>query len=238
MSAAPGSGQLPLALRYPPDQRFDTWVEMAPGAAAALRALVAGSESAPVLLVGPSGSGKTHLALATCAAAHAQGRTGTYVALDRVAGRLRDALDGLHGADVVALDGLQAVAGRRDDEIALFDLHNRLHDSGRALVYTARVAPDELGLVLPDLHSRLSQCTRFALAMLDDDGRARMLRLRADRRGLHFDDAAIDWLLRRVDRDPASLAALFDRLDRAALAAQRRITVPFLREVLEAEGQR
>ena len=45
-------------------------------------------------------------------------------------------------------------------------------------------------------------------------------------------EAALDWLLRRVGRDLASLTQLFDRLDRAALAAQRRLTVPFLRETL------
>src|SRR3546814_4647349 len=45
-------------------------------------------------------------------------------------------------------------------------------------------------------------------------------------------EAAIDWLLRRVDRDLSSLARLLDQLDRASLAEQRRITVPFLRQVL------
>ena len=52
-------------------------------------------------------------------------------------------------------------------------------------------------------------------------------------RGLQFDEAALDWLLRRHSRDLSALGALFDRLDRASLAAQRRLTVPFLRQVLE-----
>jgi DnaA family protein len=50
------------------------------------------------------------------------------------------------------------------------------------------------------------------------------------------DDAALDWLLRRVGRDLGGLARLFDRLDRASLAAQRRLTVPFLREALGDGG--
>ena len=58
------------------------------------------------------------------------------------------------------------------------------------------------------------------------------MRLRAQRRGLQIDDAAIDWLLKRVDRDLVSLTALLDRLDRESLAAQRRLTVPFLRQLL------
>ena len=75
-------------------------------------------------------------------------------------------------------------------------------------------------------------CARIALEPLDDPGRAELLRLRAARRGLQLEDAAIDWLLKRVDRDVASLTALFERLDRESLAAQRRLTVPFLRQVL------
>lgn len=232
MSAAPGSGQLPLALRYPPDQRFETWVDAQPEAAAALRALARDPASTPVYLAGPAGSGKTHLALAACADAQGRGVSCSYVALASVAGHLRAALEGLDAAAWVALDGLEAIAGDDGDELALFDFHNRMRDAGRALLYTAAAAPDALPLRLPDLRSRLSQCVRIALAPLDDAARAQMLRLRAHRRGLQLDDAALEWILRRVARDPAGLAALFDRLDRAALAAQRRITVPFLREVL------
>jgi DnaA family protein len=147
-------------------------------------------------------------------------------------GRLRDALDALEQADLVALDGLDIVAGNRDDEIALFDAHNRAHDAGRRMLYAARAMPDALPLTLPDLRSRLSQCARIALEPLDDAGRADVLRLRAQRRGLQLDDAAIDWLLKRVDRDLVTLTVLLDRLDRESLAAQRRLTVPFLRQVL------
>ena len=118
--------------------------------------------------------------------------------------------------------------------VALFDFHNRARAAGAALLYAADLAPDALALVLPDLRSRLAQCTRIVLAPLDDAGRRRVLRERAQRRGLVLEDAALEWLLRRVGRDLAGLTALLDRLDRASLAAQRRVTVPFLRQVLEA----
>ncbi|HWS78077.1 MAG TPA: DnaA regulatory inactivator Hda, partial [Thermomonas sp.] len=61
-----------------------------------------------------------------------------------------------------------------------------------------------------------------------------VLRQRAASRGLAFDEAALEWLLRRCSRDLSDLASLFERLDRASLAAQRRLTVPFLRQVLES----
>lgn len=224
--------QLPLALRFPPDQRLDTYVAAPPGAIAQLRALATQPGADWCYLAGAPGTGKTHLALGVCAEAEAGGRRVAYLPLRTAAGRMLEALEALDGADVVALDDLDAVAGDRAGEVALFDFHNRMHAAGAALLYGAGAAPDALVLGLPDLRSRLSQCTRVSLPMLDDAGRREVLRTRARRRGLAVDDAALDWLLRRVGRDLGGLARLFDRLDRASLAAQRRLTVPFLREAL------
>jgi DnaA family protein len=231
----PGAGlgpQLPLALRYPPDQRFESFIAPPEGALPALSALATTNGADWVYLAGASRTGKTHLALAVCAAAEQHGRRAVYLPLAAAAGRLREALDALDGNDVVALDGLDAIAGGREDEVALFDFHNRVRASGVNVLYTARSIPDDIGLGLPDLRSRLQQCLRLMLDPLDDEGRRDVLRDRAQRRGLVLEDAALDWLLTRTDRDLGALVALLDRLDRASLAAQRRITVPFLRQVL------
>ena len=226
--------QLPLALRYPPDQRLESFIGAPDGALAQLRAAAVGAAQDWLYLSGPAGTGKTHLALALCAAAEQAGRGSAYLPLLAAAGRLRDALEALEGRDVIALDGLDAIAGQRDDEVALFDFHNRARAAGVTLLYTASAAPDALGLVLPDLRSRLSQCGRIVLTPLDDEGRAAVLRTRALRRGLALDEAAIDWLLTRTGRDLGGLVQLLDRLDRESLAAKRRVTVPFLRKVLDA----
>ena len=228
--------QLPLALRYPPDQRLESFVAAPAGAIAQLRMLATVAGADWLYLAGLAGTGKTHLALALCAAAEQAGRRSTYLPLGAASGRLGDALDALEGNDVVALDGLEAIAGDRDDEIALFDFHNRARGAGLNVLYTAREAPETLALALPDLRSRLSQNARLVLDPLDDASRAELLRDRAQRRGLVLEEAAIDWMLSRTDRNLASLAALLDRLDRESLAAQRRITVPFLRQVLEGPG--
>lgn len=227
--------QLPLALRYPPDQRLDTFVAAPVGACEQLQGLATQAGGDWIYLSGPSGVGKTHLLLATCAAAEAAGRRATYLPLIAAAGRLREALEALEGNDLLALDGLHAIAGHRDDEIALFDAHNRARAAGITLVYASRDNPDALALGLPDLRSRLSQCTRITLVPLDDEGRREVLRQRAQRRGLVLEEAALEWLLKRVDRDLAGLTNMLDRLDRASLAAQRRITVPFLRQTLGVE---
>ncbi|CAN5610632.1 DnaA regulatory inactivator Hda [soil metagenome] len=226
-------------MRYPPDQRFETFVAACGDAAPEqVRALADGRGRESVYMVGAEGTGKTHLALAACAEAEAHGRSNAYLAPAAARGRLQHALKGLHGRALVALDGIDAVAGAGEDERALFDFHNRVHDAGGRVLYTATRLPDALDWTLPDLQSRLSQCVRIALSPLDDAGRREVLRRRAERRGLQVDAAAVDWLLQHVERDLASLTTLLDTLDHASLAAQRRITLPFLREVLASPAWR
>ena len=223
---------LPLALRFPAVQRFAGFVGT-PLAVAWLQDIARGERRDWAYLSGPAASGKTHLLLATAAAAGERGARVVYLPLAAARGRVRDLLAQQEQAELIALDGLDAVAGEREDEVALFDFHNRARAAGSVVLYAARETPTVLALGLPDLRSRLSQCTQFALAPLDEADRRAVLRLRAEQRGLSLDDAVLDFLFRRVGRDLTTLTTLLDRLDRASLAAQRRITVPFLRDVLD-----
>src|SRR5690606_41237209 len=126
------SPQLPLALRYPPDQRLETFHARDASLVAQLRAFATGAGSdRALLLAGPAGTGKSHLALAVCAEADAVGRRAGYLPLASAAGRLGDALEALHTLDLVALHAVEAVAGNHDDVVALFPFHHRPHAAGR-----------------------------------------------------------------------------------------------------------
>ena len=223
--------QLPLSLRAPPDQRFEAFHGQAP-VRDAVRAAALGRSREWLFIAGPAGSGKSHLLLAACAEAAGAGRRAAYLPMAAFAGRLPEALAQQEGADLLCLDGLEAVAGNLGDEEALFHFHNRARAGQGTVLYAARDNPAALGLALPDLATRLGQCVRLTLAPLDEAGRREVLRQRAARRGLELDDTVLDYLLRRVDRDLASLGRLLDRLDQASLAAQRRITIPFLKQHL------
>lgn len=158
-----GVPQLPLALHYPRTSAWRFLHRRADGALAQLRAIAVGASHDWVYLEGAAGTGKTHQALAMCSSAEQAGRLPTYVPLASAAGRVRAALDGLEARELVALDGLDEVAGNRDDEIALFDFHNR-RAAGVTVLYTAQKAPEALGLVLPDLRSRLEPVRARAAA--------------------------------------------------------------------------
>jgi DnaA-homolog protein len=230
------TAQLPLSLRWPRRQRFEHFY---PGAnAAALDAVqaLALQPGAPWLyLSGPSGSGKSHLLLAACQAAHGAGRTVQYLPLKSLHDQAM-AIRGVVGSQFIALDNLDAIAGNREAEHALFDLYNRARAEGTALIFAAEAVPTQLPLTLPDLRSRLGACTQFALKPLEDAERREVLKNQAASRGIELDDTVLDWLFARYARDLGALLDLLDRLDQASLAAQRRVTVPFLRSFLRETG--
>jgi len=226
--------QLPLGLRWPAQQRFETFAAGDNAPALALLRTAAEGANDWLFLAGAPGSGKTHLLIAACAAASAQGRVAQYLSLR---GARAEGIRALGGSDLLALDDIDAIAGDGAAEHALFDLYNRCKVEKSTLLFAAREAPARMGVALPDLVSRLSSCTQLALRALSEPQRREALRQRAQARGLELDDAVLDWLFARAQRDFGSLVALLERIDRESLAAKRRVTVPFLRQLLDENGQ-
>jgi DnaA-homolog protein len=228
--------QLPLGWRWPAQQRFETFYVGANGATVDLLQRVArGAESAWTYLHGPEGSGRTHLLMAACQTASADGFSAQYLPLGALANAQEDAIRGFGGSDLLVLDDVDAIAGIRDAEHALFDLYNRCRAEGSCLVFVAAAPPAQIRISLPDLVSRLSSCTQASLRPLDDAQRREVLRERAETRGIALDEAVLDFLFTHYARDLGSLGALLDQVDRASLAAKRRVTVPFLRQLLREQ---
>jgi len=228
--------QLPLALRWPRRQRFE---HFHPGENAAvvdaLRAAAADAAAPWVFMAGPLGSGRTHLLIAACQAAIDAGRTAQYLPLAGFRGSRSVAIRGLAGSDVLAIDDIDSIAGEADAEHALFDTFNGYRAEGRTLLFAATVAPVSLDIALPDLRSRLGSLTQAVLKPLGDAERRVVLKEQAGARGIELDDVVLDWLFAHHARDLGTLLDLLDTLDRASLAAQRRVTVPFLRNLLKSD---
>jgi len=227
-------GQLPFDFRLREASTFDTFV---PGPntelAAALRSAAAGTGGA-FYLHGAAGSGRTHLLEATCRAAAGAGRTSMYLPLAGHGGFGPALLDGLDQVAVLCLDDLQALAGERPWEQRLVILLDALREAGSLLVVAAAAAPAALPALLPDLASRLSRAAIYPLRALEDADRLRVLVVRARLRGLELSEPVARYLLAHCARDFDTLFAVLDRIDRASLADQRRVTLPFVRALLGA----
>lgn len=182
-------------------------------------------------LWGEPGCGKTHLLEAACRAAQDSGVSPVYLPLSMRAeldpAMLEDAEQGV----LICIDDIHVIAGDAAWEQSLFGLYERLRSQGGALVIAARSSPASLPIGLADLASRLSAGLVYQLHPLGDDDKIAALRLRAGRRGFELTEEVARYLLARYPRDTHSLFALLDRLDDASLAAQRRLTIPFLRSL-------
>lgn len=213
----------------------DFWPGPNAAAFAAIERLAAGASEPMVFLHGPTGAGKTHLLKAAWRSARERGARTGYLPLDQAAMLDPQLVEGWGGLDFVALDAVEKIAGFAAWERALFRMAEELREGGATLLAAGRKPPDALGLDLADLASRLAWGPVYALKVLDDAGLAALAVHIARARGLALPEATAAWLVRRVGRDPASIARMIARLDEAALAARRRLTIPFVRSVLSSE---
>lgn len=220
--------QIPLSLQLRDESTFDNYVAGANGAAlSALRALPA--SPGQVWLWGSEGLGRTHLVEATVREALGQGM-GAMLLDGRTLESLSPAvLEGLEQFGLVAIDDVDVLAGNAAWEEALFHCYNRLRDAGGRLLVTASAPPSGAGFRLPDLASRWAAGPVFALRALSDEDLLDLLMSRAGARGLTLSTDTAQFVVARSDRRPAGLVAQLDRLDKAALAHQRRLTIPFIK---------
>jgi DnaA-homolog protein len=228
--------QLPLGVRLRAASTFASFQTGPNGPlVAALEARAASAGLAPLWLYAAPGAGRTHLLQATCALTGARGRRAGYLPLG-VPWPSAEITAGLEQLDLVCLDDLEHVAGDAAWEHALFALYNDLAERGGNLVISANAAPAALRIGLPDLASRLAACIVWQLRPLDDADQGLALHVRARALGIELPEETLLYLQRRLPRDLGALCDALDRLDAAALSQQRRLTVPFVRSVLQLTG--
>lgn len=199
---------------------------------AALQQAVNAQAERFVYLSGEVGVGRSHLLQACCHVAEKQKRRALYLPLSASNDLNPAVLEGLQDFDIICLDDIHAVAGDAAWEEALFYLYNELRDAESALIVAADDVPAVLPMTLADLQSRLSWGLVFQVHGLSDQDKLINLRLRATLRGFTMSDEVAKFLLQHCRRDMVSLISAFDALDQASLAAQRKLTIPFVKEVL------
>jgi DnaA-homolog protein len=222
--------QLTFELADPPPATFETFVAGPNAEAVDALSRVARRElrETGIVVWGADGVGKTHLLHAAVAAARDCGRDATYVDDATAFVRGHEA----HAASLVAVDDIDGADAAA--QAALFTLYNALSLNGGQLVVASHVPPARMSL-RDDIRTRLGWGLVYEVVALADANKPAALHAFARARGFSLSADVIDYLLAHGRRDMASLVHTLAALDRHSLALRRPITVPLIRDWLQAE---
>jgi len=197
-----------------------------------LKHLVEGKEQEQfIYLWGTSGAGVSHLLQATCYEFTQEKKACMYIPLSQKENYVPHLLEDLDLFHLVCLDDVECLEGDASWQEAVFHLYNCLRDGEKKLMVGSHEPLQTLNL-LPDLKSRLAWGLNYEVKSLSDEEKIKALQLRARTRGFELSEEVAQFILRRVPRNMNTLFSTFDALDAAAIEAQRRITIPFVKSVL------
>jgi len=225
--------QLPLHFEFRANQTFDDFF---PGSNQEvinhLKKSIEGNGERLIFLWGQSGQGKSHLLQACCHQAQSQQLSSFYFAFS--AFELPDSviLSGLDKLDIICFDNIQLIAGNPTWEQAFFNFFNLHRDQDHTLILSASCPPNEIAFQLPDLKTRLNWGLTLKIQPICDEERITALIFKAGQMGFEISPQVGRFLLTHYDRDLSSLWVLLTKLDRASLAAKRKLTLPFLKQIL------
>ncbi len=228
--------QFPLHFEFRANQTFDDFFagENEP-IVKDLKQCVLGNGAQQIFLWGKSGQGKSHLLQACCHYAQQHERQSFYFDLSRYRRHRPAILMGLDDYDVVCLDNVDWIVGQEKWEQALCEFMQRHYDRGHQLIISATCLPNYMTIKTPDLKTRLSWGLMLQLKTLVNTHSIDALIFKADAMGFEISPQVGRFLMIQHQSELDGLWHLLDKLDRASLAAKRKLTVPFLKRLFNAE---
>lgn len=224
--------QLPLGFRLRDDSTFASFL---PGnnqqVVQAVINFAKGVGDNFLYLYGEGGCGRSHLLQAICHAAPEYNQSVVYFPLSSQT-EAQGLVLGFENVHIVCLDDIDQIAGNKELEEEVFHLFNRVRTMNNRLIVTANTAPANLSIKLADLKSRLAWGVSYQLQPLSDEQKLAALVLRAKYRGFTLEPIVGKFLLRRCPRNMGQLFDTLELLDQASLSQQRRLTIPFVKDVL------
>lgn len=180
----------------------------------------------PFFLYGSVGVGKTHLVQAIARRIHStrpraricyesmRNFQNQYV-IAQLKGKVPDFINYFQSIDVLLIDDLQELSGKRGTIDTLFPIFNYLHNSGRKLIFTCDRPPVNLEGIADRLIDRFKWGATEQLHRPDLELRKSILRRKAMAGGLELPDDVVDVIARNVEGSVRELegvvAALISR---------------------------
>ena len=197
----------------------------------------------PLMLFGPPGVGKTHLCYAMLQQLRQSSRrfhavrltaehfTGEFLtALDRRA--LPSFRQKYRSIDVLFIDDIQFLVGKRATLDELLHTIDTLHERGRQVVLTSDRSPGELQKVSTELISRISGGVTIPIESPDFATRLGIVRQLALRLKVSLDEEVCRLIATQVASSARQLAGAINRLVATSMAHEKSITAELARTTL------
>lgn len=224
--------QLPLALAVNRSYLFDNYIAYGnEQLLAELQGMAISDGPQKCYLWGAAGVGISHL-LQACCQSVPSGKQAMYLPLDQLMELGEQVLDGMESLDLVVIDHLEQLAGLAKWEEALFHLYNRIDQAQGQLLIGAKQPPSLLDIGLADLKSRLNACLIYQVKPLTDTGLETFIAQQASHFGLEIKPEVTQYILHHGVRTVHDLRRLMQDLDQQSLSANRRLTIPFVKSVM------
>lgn len=181
-----------------------------------------------LILYGPVASGKTHLGAVWAERSSAVCVKASSINEDVI----RDIADMKH--HVIIEDG-DALIGNLAGEKGLFHLYNIFKEEQRSFLLTLQEPPVRRAFALPDLASRLRAAPSVAIREPDEELLSAILVKHFNDRQLRVSAEVLNYILPRIERSFEAVRDLVEEADKRAMAEQRKISIPLLRDILTQE---
>ena len=183
-------------------------------------------------IAGTRGSGKTHLLQAAFHQCIRLANKSLYIPMqeyEQLSPEILDDLDQLH---LICIDDIEFILGNQVWERKLLDLYERIQTTEAHLVIASHESPKGINFFLPDLASRFSMGVIHQLEILSEIEMISAIQMHANIRGFKLPNESANYLLKRVERNVGSLIEIIKILDYESLSKQRKLTVPFIKNIL------
>jgi chromosomal replication initiator protein len=229
--------------------RFDNYVVGASNrlAVAAARAVAEspGASYNPLFIYSPSGLGKTHLigAIGFAAKQLQPDLVVEYVPLDDFVDQLHLAISSgqaeafkqrYQRVDLLLIDDVQFLTGRRETQSEMLRIFNALHGSGRQIIMASDRPPSEITDVDERLVTRLAGGLIVDIGLPEYETRVAILRNKCAEREMSFADGVLEELARMPCGSVRELQGALNRLAAHEALGERAVTPANVRAIVAA----
>ena len=197
-----------------------------------LKIMIKNKKNDSLYIWGQNGVGKTHLLQATCKQLSEMDCRVTYIPLKQYKDFSVDMLNDLGKLDLICLDDLELIINNIDWQKRITLLFNEIRDNQNSIIISSKISPKHIKIDLKDLKSRLVWGHVFKIKPANDELKIKILKKEAIERSFKPNDDVAEFLIRRSDRDLNSLIEVLNEIDRLSLSAKRKITIPFIKELV------